>query len=394
MDRAVEESVMKSIAIVIPTFKSFDLTKKHLKLLKKQTCKNFDVIIAESGESNDYIKLSKLKLPFKLKLAYAKEDTGACDSFYRGFKLAYTSGYKYIMLADNDTLPSSENMIEELIKRCTEDTATVPLNYREKEGFKENTTKIMATSYHYLTLSSVMIDKIGSPVGNVFMYWDDVEYSTRISKNFTLLQLNYVYFNHRIGMQVFFDEVLQLRNIYYNTRNSIHLSRSKMQKIKFALISITLLLPIATLMYKSKDAFIYLHYHLKGIWDGMLGRTGKISIPKLEYRAEFIETKKLPRNIVYLTYQEHNKTLPILSTVNLKAGNVVFNFTKYGLNDFKLFKWFFSFKVLVVDDLITERYCSLRLLPFVLYRKVFIISGNKIWQVKFCAAHKRISSNL
>lgn len=73
-----EEKDMSEISLIVSVYKRVDKLQLLLNYLEKQTCKNFEVIIAEDDNSNEIkslIQISKEKYSFKIKHVF-QEDEG------------------------------------------------------------------------------------------------------------------------------------------------------------------------------------------------------------------------------------------------------------------------------------------------------------------------------
>ena len=210
-----------SIAIIMPTFNSFELVNKHLDILGKQTRKDFDVIIIDSGKSNDR-NLIKKNRSFGVVIKYFEDDLGGSGSAYEGMKYAYENGYEYMILTDSDAFPISNDLVSQLVENSDERTVAYATNIikrykkgrdrrRRKSGGRHGT---ISASQERWSRSSII------PEGYLFIYNDDVEYSNRIMKIGRIIQLNKVFYTHdNSTLATYFMRGMTARSSYYTLRN-------------------------------------------------------------------------------------------------------------------------------------------------------------------------------
>lgn len=100
----------RRLAIIIPSYRNGTALKAHLERLSKQTCKDFDVIIIY-GEDDEPVDM-----PPDFSILHLKRnfDFGSAGAFYAGERRAFQDGYEIIVLADDDCLPESPELLEQL----------------------------------------------------------------------------------------------------------------------------------------------------------------------------------------------------------------------------------------------------------------------------------------
>lgn len=99
------------IDIIIPIYNNLEYTKLFLESLKKQTFKNFSLIIINNG-STDWTKvfLDSIKTPFSTTIIHNKENLGYIKGINQGIK---ASKSPFILLGNNDTILPN-NLLEKL----------------------------------------------------------------------------------------------------------------------------------------------------------------------------------------------------------------------------------------------------------------------------------------
>ena len=162
------------IALIIPTFNQYEITKKTIELLKKQSIA-FDIVVVDNASDDD--TFSRLQQDFAdVTLLLAQKNYGGAGGLYLGQKYAYDKGYTYIILSDNDAIPIDEDLIETIVAVCDENSVAQIINEAE-----DNTPQIRL--FHFLCLHRNTIQKIGLIDYKYFIYGDEVEYGLRLEKN-------------------------------------------------------------------------------------------------------------------------------------------------------------------------------------------------------------------
>lgn len=98
---------MKKIAAVVVTYNRKEILLKNIESLLKQTCSSkLDILIIDNASTDgtvDYI-YSYIKLN-RLIYKNTGKNLGGAGGFNYGIKEAYSMGYKYIWIMDDDTIP-------------------------------------------------------------------------------------------------------------------------------------------------------------------------------------------------------------------------------------------------------------------------------------------------
>lgn len=238
------EMNLKNTTIIIPTFNSHAKTSHLIEKLNQQNG-DFDIVVVDSGDSEDHLKVKASRI-----LRF-KEDLGGAGSFHEGLKYAYENGYEKFILCDNDLVPIDVDLVEEIIKGLDEHDVVTP----DKTNPELN--------YHFLGLRRGVVEKVGYPVKEFFMWGDDLEYSWRINKaGFKVSRINSSFLH---PLQPTSPDTP--RRIYYNVRNCICifvLYKKYPKLVRFLLASVA----FSAVKFKLK-------YALMGIADFLKGKSGK-----------------------------------------------------------------------------------------------------------------------
>ena len=265
------------VCIIIPTFNSWQVTAETVKkLLYEQTYKDFDIIIVDAG-SKDYEKLKEIfKDEKRVIILHTEKDLGGAGSFWLGMKYAYEKGYDIFILSDNDAIPLSNNLIEELIKS---EKPCVPINY-EKRKLIEKNDYINWYWFHFLTLDKKIVEKIGFPAFEFFIWLDDIEYTyKRLGKIKVVKQ----YYTHKWAADTIKGKS---KREYYRLRNSmlIYFRRTNYTFLNLFRIFFLQIFKLTLEYTKFKHWKYFINFSFEAYNDAINGNFGKVN-------------KKIPLNL-------------------------------------------------------------------------------------------------
>ena len=112
-----------SMSVVIVTYNRSDVLRQNLEEFKKQTDKDFEVVVAIDGSTDNTIEmLESNKWPFILKWVDTKETDKYCLAKARNMGILESSG-KSIVVLDDDSFPAN-SFVEEHKKSVTQGVLT------------------------------------------------------------------------------------------------------------------------------------------------------------------------------------------------------------------------------------------------------------------------------
>jgi GT2 family glycosyltransferase len=188
-----------------------------------------------SNTTNSFIKLHYVRM---------HKNTGGAGGFYEGVKRSYMKGYDLLWLMDDDTIPT-ENALENMLKVLSkfhdlnvgfisskvlwiDGTPHImnvpgvkpiinglPFNIYEDKGV----LLVESASFVSLLINRKVVEKVGLPLKEFFIWADDVEYTLRITKKgfLGLLAKNSVVI-HKTSKNYSAGTTYDKR-FYYNIRN-------------------------------------------------------------------------------------------------------------------------------------------------------------------------------
>lgn len=299
------------ICTIIVTYNRKLYLEQCVKALLNGSIKPFRIYIIDNASTDgteDHMR-SCFKEEFdKNIICYKKlpENTGGAGGFHEGLKLALKSNCKYFWLMDDDAEPD-KNALKSLINSLSQhpkDKCCLVSLATDKEQkvlswgtgvISGNKTKI----YEYLSdlpdskyfkapwapflgflIPRLIVMSVGLPRKDYFIWGDDVEYSSRIWHSgyeiyYVRDSIIYHPIQEKIKLNIFGRKVVLINaddwKQYYGMRNDVYtLSRQKryidmIKRIIFFL-----------LVWKARGMnFRTLHFYLKGLYHGIIGRLGK-----------------------------------------------------------------------------------------------------------------------
>ncbi|KRK27688.1 glycosyltransferase [Lactobacillus acidophilus DSM 20079 = JCM 1132 = NBRC 13951 = CIP 76.13] len=203
------------------------------------------------------------------------KNIGGAGGFYEGIKLAYEMGYKYFWLMDDDCIPTSSaleklmNVVNEkknfgflVSKALWKDGEVCKMNIpkikltKQVNDFSKKVIQIkMGTFVSFLT-SREVVEKVGLPIKEFFIWGDDLEYSQRISQKFPsyLVTNSLVYHETKLneGSNIALDSVDRLKRYKLAYRNEVVLFKEMgLQGQMYQYFR--LVLHCGRILFKSKD---------------------------------------------------------------------------------------------------------------------------------------------
>ena len=200
---------MKDIAVVICNYNKKEYVIKCIESLQKQIVRNFDIYVVDNASSDGSVGEIQRTYGDAVTLLCNTENLGGSGGFNTGMRVAYDSGYKYIVLLDNDVVLDKNalrimcedmknnphigimgakilkmdypDIIQEFAPTVNYSTMTFELNH----GGEKDTGELP----HFVDCDYVpacalivkceVIEKIGYMSEENFIYYDDIEWGVR-----------------------------------------------------------------------------------------------------------------------------------------------------------------------------------------------------------------------
>jgi len=239
---------VKVCAIVV-TFNRIDLLKQTIQRLKIQSEKLDKIIIVNNASTDGTTEYLKSILSDDIEVINMEKNEGGAGGFYRGIKFAFEKEYDYMWIMDDDTLADTDalkNLLLGIEKIKGEKKGFVCSNVLYKDSkpclmnipvledvwseyADKGLVKVNAASFVSLLVSREVIKKVGLPIKEFFIWGDDFEFTTRVSKEFecymVLNSIVYHYMNSNNGVDIINTEPNRLARYFYEFRNKFYINK-------------------------------------------------------------------------------------------------------------------------------------------------------------------------
>ena len=294
------------ICAVVVTYNRKALLDECLTALKNQTRPLEEIIVIDNASTDGTEDMVKTKYAGS---TYVKlpENIGGAGGFHEGMKLAYEKGHDWIWVMDDDAISHADALerlvdcplildknVYALASTVLKKDGNISLihrrvidfkNLKEKsvgaDKYKDAYFKVDTASFVGLLVSRKAIDEIGLPLKDLFIYYDDTEYSLRLRRIGTIFNVSDSKIVHPQGWDDANKSIISAQPLswrqYYSFRNYIYtyLKYGKPGIVFYGRLLAGTLLDIAlTLLFR--------HYKLQSIkiaiksrLDGLRGKLGK-----------------------------------------------------------------------------------------------------------------------
>lgn len=196
---------MKKIAAIVVTYNRKELLAYCLEAIGAQTYKPYAVYVVDNASTDgtdEWIRFNEydgLKSGIDFRYIHLPENIGGSGGFYSGLKTAYESvdHFDAFWLMDDDGIPDSRQL-EHLVEHSTEFDYLSPLvlskedpsklsfgdvSRSEMESYAEDGIIVGAANpFNGVLFSRKVVDVIGYPVREMFMWGDEINYGLRSIK--------------------------------------------------------------------------------------------------------------------------------------------------------------------------------------------------------------------
>jgi GT2 family glycosyltransferase len=192
------------VAAVVVTFNRLDLLKECIESLREQNHKIDNIYVVNNG-SND--GTSDWLLNQSGLIVLNESNLGSSNGFFVGIKKAYDDGNDWIWCLDDDTIANQDALGKLMESNKISNPSTgficsvvnwidgelhkmnvvMPLTNKYniyKNIIEDNSVEVNGASFVSLLLSRNAIKDCGLPIKEFFIWGDDAEYTSRISKQF------------------------------------------------------------------------------------------------------------------------------------------------------------------------------------------------------------------
>lgn len=300
--------MMKNIAVVV-TYNRCTLLQKAIRALKIQTVPLDVILVINNGSTDETAEwLSKQEGV----MVVTQDNLGGSGGFWRGIKEAYALGADYIWCMDDDVHPYSDCLEQQLRvmpqaggivapQRLLDGKSVVTggecLHFNFTNPFrsmKYNATlddiirckdymEVESIAFEGPLISRNVVEKIGLPVKELFIFWDDTEYSYRAFWNgFDVLYVKSArFFKEKLVGNSSQNKNIRSWKYPYLVRNEIYFIRkyahNRKGTIRIILRSAEFVFGMAKHIVSCDGKYKVSDYRvlLKALWDGYKEKLGR-----------------------------------------------------------------------------------------------------------------------
>ena len=237
------------------------------------------------------------------------ENAGGAGGFYEGVKRAYEKGYDWLWLMDDDAEPKMD-ALEKLLSFIDEKQLNPVMVASKKVGlsgkiqyihrgyfnlqrlkpvalsadkYQERYTEIGFASFVGPLFSRKVIEKIGFPNKDFFIWFDDVEYSIRANKYGKMYMVSDSVIVHKDGsedVEVKYLPIQQYWKNYYGIRNRIYILKEHFSVSNSKIIIFVCLKAIIKILFYEPQKIKRIKTTMQACRDGLHMKLGKTIDPK------------------------------------------------------------------------------------------------------------------
>lgn len=284
----------KKIAIVVVTYNRVELLRQCIEALRAQAFEYSKLVVINNG-STDATE-SWLDEQDDIEVIH-QVNTGGAGGFYSGIKYAVEKQYDYIWVMDDDVI-AGEHALEQLVDAAAivPDFSFLCSKVTSPDGTIVNTPNIdySCSKYNYplwgeyaehslvrvrnSTFVSVLINakhiqQAGLPIRDFFIWGDDIDFTSRLSKQapgYMAAKSKVVHLRVNPSFPSIITEVDRSRIAlhFYNIRNNLYISRKHKKKMELLMDTVHYSkLAVASLF--TANGWYKLSVYFKGFWAGL-----------------------------------------------------------------------------------------------------------------------------
>jgi len=331
------------IAAVVLTYNRCALIEECLEALCHQALPLDEILVIDNASTDDTREMLKQKFNGQITYVRLDENLGSAGGFYEGIRLAHEKGYDWIWVMDDDVKPAADALkalvespafddpsvgllaslvldvktktqtpryeqFNTVMAACPDGASWIPvgagqqrrfsltMGYRpavNNESLEFPLIPVEGVGFLGILIRRDAISSVGLPLKELFMFWDDLEFTYRISRRFKMFVVPASKIFHRHGWDsrsprrflgfakqgagVPFERISRL---YYFVRNEIYV------RTKYAKPWLAPFVPVVILA-KSFGATLLFYDHplarckilCRAGMDGILGRIEKRITP-------------------------------------------------------------------------------------------------------------------
>lgn len=278
------------VAAVVVTYNRKELLRECLQALLNQTRPLDEIIVVDNASTDGTDQMIPEEFP-QITHVRLPENIGGAGGFHEGMKLAYEKGHDWIWVMDDDAIAEHDSVekLSIVIAGLGDQADKSCLWSQIVDGEKADSTSdkvilkpVESAMFVGFAVSSKLIERVGLPRTDFFIYYDDDEYCSRIRRadGVILKVLGSVIHHKDWAHQAAIERKILYRTIrtpqipkwkfYYLSRNDILRSSYNIKSKLRALLRSTKLWARVLLTQPDSIGLLTL-----GIFHGAIGISGK-----------------------------------------------------------------------------------------------------------------------
>ena len=245
------------ITALVVTYNRLDLLKECLNAIKSQTLPVQKIIVVDNNSSDGTTEYLHQLADSNMKICFMKKNLGGSGGFFEGIKYFVENNYgEYLWIMDDDTIPQTDALsklvqaagdknfgfLASNVRWIDKSAAVMNVPVVDQRKWNQNFDKdnflptVILVSFVSILIPKIVIEKVGLPYKEFFIWGDDTEYTSRISQQFTSYFVPKSIVIHKMkqncGVDIITDQSNRLDRYFYSFRNRTFLAQKKHGKVK------------------------------------------------------------------------------------------------------------------------------------------------------------------
>lgn len=192
----------KELCAVVVTYNRRQLLKRCLQSILDQTRPPDQILVVNNASTDGTTEMLAFEFP-QVQILELAENVGGAGGFYEGIKWAYLQGFDWIVVMDDDGYPAT-HCVEQLLEcsdpsllvrgplvldngnhaslafRLYPKNCTIKTREEAEEFAEEGLIRDYINPFNGLLMNKAVVEKIGLPEKEMFLWGDEYEYFLRM----------------------------------------------------------------------------------------------------------------------------------------------------------------------------------------------------------------------
>ena len=251
--------------VVVVTYNRLELLKECIACIENQTYQAYKTIIVDNASTDGTAEYLDSIDKDCFSVIREKDNLGGAGGFKAGIESAAKADFDYILIIDDDAMLDAHfleicNAYLETHTDCLACSGTVmtdgviQLNHRriisnqvlfaEKnipaEDYANDSFEYELSTFCGMMIKRELVNRIGLPADEYFIFYDDTEYSMRISQITPFVNINKARLNHKTSVTAekygFYDRMSW--KTYYGHRNRLDAAKRHLGRLTSLMVNL------------------------------------------------------------------------------------------------------------------------------------------------------------